>query len=59
LCRASHCCTSGCLWMALVQDQVHGKPFGHFPVDGAQELYELLVPVPRQALLDHDPGKHV
>jgi hypothetical protein len=38
---------------------VHGKSFGHFPVDGAQELYELLVPVPRQALLDHDPGKHV
>ena len=34
----------------VVQDQVHRKAFGDFAVDGAEELQELLVPVPGQAL---------
>jgi hypothetical protein len=42
----------------LFQDQLHGKTFRYLAVDGAQELQELLVPVPRQALLDHHPGEH-
>ena len=37
----------------VVQDQMHRKPFGHLPVDGAEELQEFLVPVPGQALPDH------
>jgi len=39
----------------VVQDQVHGKSFGQFAVDGAQELQELFVAVSRQALPDHYP----
>ena len=37
----------------VVQDQMNPEAFGHFPVDGAQERQELLVPMPRQALADH------
>ena len=34
----------------VVQDQVYRKVFGHFAIDRAEELQELLVPVPGQTL---------
>jgi hypothetical protein len=40
----------------VIQDQMDGEPFGDLLVDRAQELAELLVPVPRQALPDHGAG---
>ena len=43
----------------VVQDQMYRKVFGHFAIDRAEELQELLVPVPGQALPDHRPGEHV
>jgi hypothetical protein len=47
----------------VVQDHVDGKAFGHFTVDGAQELEELLVTVhrypPRGRLLLGEDSQHV
>ena len=36
----------------VVDDQMHCQVIGHFPVDGAQELQELLVAVLGQTLPD-------
>jgi hypothetical protein len=30
----------------VVQNQVHGKVFGHLTVDGAEELQKFFVPMP-------------
>jgi hypothetical protein len=37
----------------VVQNHMYRKAFRHFPVDRTQELQELLVAVPVQALADH------
>src|SRR5262245_57611125 len=43
----------------VVQNQVHSKMFGHLLVDSAQELQKFVVPMPGQALPDHNPGEHI
>jgi len=43
----------------VVADQVDLKALGNLLVDGAQELQELGVPVPGQAVADHLAGQHV
>ena len=43
----------------VVQNQMHSKMFGHLVVDSAEELEEFLVPMPGQALPDHNSGEHV
>src|SRR6478672_9192214 len=43
----------------VVQDQMNLQPVGHLAVDRVEELDELGVAVPGQALADHGPSQHV
>jgi len=43
----------------VVQNQMDGQAVGDFAVDRGEELEELGVAVPRQALSDHRAGEHV
>ena len=43
----------------VVEDQVNRQVLGDLAVDGAQELQELLMTVPGQALSDDRAGQHV
>lgn len=42
----------------VVQGHVHGDPFRHFLVDLLQEVHELVVGLPLQALADHGAAEH-